>query len=111
MYALDEAPTLPRGEQARNGVSQSVLEGRHNDAACRAGHTLHIARNKGSSDAVSFADALPCDDNGSVRTDKLRKALGLVKVNSFFCHRKFVSLPYVRNVYSTDVYSHRQGRL
>ena len=29
MYALDEAPTFPRGEQARNSVSQSVLEGRH----------------------------------------------------------------------------------
>ena len=31
--------------------------------------------------------ASPCDDNGSVRTDKLCQALGLVKVNFLLCHR------------------------
>ena len=73
----------PSGVQAWNGISQSVLEGRNNDAASRAGHTLHIAQNKRSSYAVRFAGASPCDDNGSVRTDKLRQALELVKVNFF----------------------------
>ena len=61
----------------------SVFEGRHHDAACRAGHTLHIAQNKRSSDAVRLSCASPCDDNGSVRADKLSEALGLVKVHFF----------------------------
>ena len=69
--------------QAWNGVSQSVLEDRNNDAAGRAGHTQHIAKYKRSSYANRFAGASPCDDNGGVRTNKLRQALGLVKVNFF----------------------------
>lgn len=64
-------------------VRQSVLEGRHDDAACRAGHTLHIAQNKRSSDAVRLAGASPRDDNGGVRANQLREALGLVEINSF----------------------------
>ena len=76
MNTLDEAPTLPCGEQARNCVSQTVLEGRHHDAACGAGHTLHIAQNKRSSDAVRLAGASPRDDNGGVRAYKLRKGVG-----------------------------------
>ena len=86
MYALDEAPAFPSGEQSRNGICQSVLEGRHHDAAGRAGHTLHIAQNKRSGDAVRLAGASPCDDNGSVRADKLRETLRLVKVNLLAIH-------------------------
>ena len=86
MHPLDEAPAFPRGEQARDCVSQSVLESRHYDAACRAGHTLHIAQHKWCGDAVGLAGASPCDYNGCVRTDKLRKSLGLVKVNFLVGH-------------------------
>lgn len=46
-----------------------------------------------------------------VRADKLREVLGLVNVNFFLAHGKFVSLRYVRNVYSIDVCSYRQGCL
>ena len=86
VYALDEAPAFPCGEQPRNGVSQSVLESRYHDSACGAWHTLHIAKDKRSSDAVRFASASPRDDNRSVRADKLREALGLVKVNFLLGH-------------------------
>lgn len=75
-------------------LCSTVFEGRHHDAACRAGHTLHIAQNKRSSYAVRFAGASPCDDNGSVRADKLREALGLVKVNFFLGHRRCRFLVY-----------------
>lgn len=88
MHPLDEAPAFPRGEQAGDCVSQAVLEGRHYDAACRAGHTLHIAKNKRSSDAVGLAGTSPCNYNGGVRADKLRKSLGLVKVNFLLGHIK-----------------------
>ena len=73
----NKAPALPCGEQAGDCVGQSVLEGRHDNTACGAGHTLHIAQHKRSSDAVRLAGASPCDDNGSIRADKLREALGL----------------------------------
>ena len=80
MYALDKSPAFPSGEQARNCVSQSVLEGRHYDTAIRARQTLHIAQNKRSSYAVRFAGASPCDDNGCVRANKLCQALGLINL-------------------------------
>ena len=64
----------------------TVFEGRHDDATCRAGHTLHIAQNKRSSDAVRLSCTSPCDDNGSVRADKLRETLRLVKVYLLLCH-------------------------
>lgn len=65
----------------------TVFKGRHDDAACRAWHTLHIAQNKRRSYTVRLAGASPRDDNGSVRTDKLREALGLVEVYAFLTHR------------------------
>ncbi len=43
---------------------------------------------QGGVDSVGLAGASLCDDNGGVCTDKLRKALGLVKVNSFLAHRR-----------------------
>ena len=39
--ALLIAPTAPSGEQSREGVCESVLECRHNNAAGGAGHSLH----------------------------------------------------------------------
>lgn len=49
-------------------------------------HTLHIAQNKRSGDAVRLAGTPPCDDNGGVRTDKLRQSFRLVKVYFLFRH-------------------------
>lgn len=64
-----------------------------------AGHTLHIAQNKVSSYAVRFAGASPCDDNGIVRANKLRKALGLVKVNFLLCHRVYIIKTIIMELY------------
>ena len=54
MHAVEKAPPFPRGEQSRHRVGQTVFERRHHDAACRAGHTLHITQSKRSGDAVRF---------------------------------------------------------
>ena len=112
MHPLDEAPAFPRGEQARNGVCQAVFESRHDDAACRAGHTLHIAQNKRSSDAVGLAGASPCDYNGGVRADKLRKSLGLVKVNFLVGHvGKICKFAEIKNInYGLDNYTRSNFR-
>ena len=48
--AVEIAPTLPSGEQPRQGVGQAVFEGGHHNPPSRAGHTLHIAQHKRSSD-------------------------------------------------------------
>ena len=75
-----------------------MLESRHDDAACRAGHTLHIAQHKWGGDAVGLAGASPCDYNGGVRADELRKALGLVKVNFLVGHWVYIKAQIV-NIY------------
>ena len=49
------------------------------------GYAAYCAAQWGG-DAVGLAGASPCDDNGCVRADKLRKALGLVKVNFLVGH-------------------------
>ena len=46
MHAIDEAPPLPCRQQARNGVCQSVLVCRYDNAARAAFHPLHIAQDE-----------------------------------------------------------------
>ena len=50
MDPLDESPPLPCRQQSRNGVCQTVPEGRHHDAARAARHALHVPQPKRSSD-------------------------------------------------------------
>ena len=59
-----------------------MLESGNDNATCRAGHKLHIVENKRDGYAVRFADASPCDDNGSVRSNKLREPLWIIEVHS-----------------------------
>lgn len=46
----------------------------------------------GGGDAVGLAGASPCDYNGSVSTDKPRKALRFIEIHSFLTHKNFVTL-------------------
>ena len=79
---IEIAPPLPCGEQAGERVGESVLEGRHDDAACRAGHTLHIAEHEGRGDGVRLAGASSGNDDGGLGGDVLREELGLVEVDA-----------------------------
>ncbi|WP_301347918.1 hypothetical protein [uncultured Muribaculum sp.] len=58
-----------------------MLEGRHDDAAGTPCHALHISEDERRGDAVGLTSAPPGDNNGSVRADKLRKALWAVEIN------------------------------
>ena len=69
MQAIDEAPPLPSRQQARNGVCQSVLVGRYDNAARAAFHPLHIAQDERRSDAVGLSSATASDNHGGIGTD------------------------------------------
>ena len=81
MNSVDEAPAFPRGKQTGQCIGKAMLESRHDNAAGRAWHTLHISQHERGCDAVGLARAPSGDDNGSVRADKLREALRAVEVN------------------------------
>ena len=90
VHTVDIAPAFPRREQSRQRVGQTVFERRHHDAAGRAWHTLHITQCKRSGNAVCFACASSCDNDGGVSTDKLREPLRIVKVYLLrHCHCRF----------------------
>ena len=66
MHAVEKAPPFPRGEQSGYSVGQAVLERGDDNAAGAAGHTLHIAQDKGRGYAVRLACAATCHDDGGV---------------------------------------------
>lgn len=79
---IDVTPPLPCGEQAGERVGESVLECRHDDAACGARHTLHVAEHEGRCDGVRLASASAGNDDGGLGGDVLREELGLVEVDT-----------------------------
>lgn len=87
MDAVEETPSLPRRQQARNGVCQSVIVGRHHDAARAALHALHVTQHKRRGDAIGLAGASPSHDNGGIGTDELGEALRRVKVYLSLWHK------------------------
>lgn len=72
VQAVDETPALPRGEQAGDGVGETVAKRRDDDASGRARHALHIAQKKRRGDTVRFARAPTCDNHRGVGANELR---------------------------------------
>ena len=81
MDTTDVSPSLPRSEQARKSVSESVLECRYHDAASRTRHPLHISENERSSNTVCLASASSCNDDRDIGTDELCEALRFIEVH------------------------------
>ena len=84
--AFHEAPALPCGQQARYGIRQTVLVGRHHDATCAAGHALHVTQHEGRGDRIGLAGSSPRHDNGGIGPNELGQSLWVVKVY-FLLHR------------------------
>ena len=95
--AVEIAPPLPRGKQAGERVGESVLEGRHDNAARRAGHPLHIAEHERRGDGVRLARASSGDDDGGLGGDVLREELGLVEVDTLGVELGF-SVPFLNKI-------------
>jgi len=85
VHALDVAPPLPRRQQAGDGVGQAVPVGGNDDAACAAGHALHVAQREGRGDRIGLAGSSPRHDDGGIGADQLGEPLGRVKVDFLLC--------------------------
>ena len=83
MNAIDKSPTLPSSKEARERISQAMLESRHDYTTGRAGHSLHITKHERRRNGVSLTSTTAGDDHRSVRPDQLRQSLWCVEVNGF----------------------------
>ena len=80
MHALDEAHRLPTGEQSRQGVGQTVAEGRHDDAAGGAGHTLHVPQDERRTHAVGLAETTTGYYHRRLGADERHLLLDLIEI-------------------------------
>ena len=69
MNAIDKSPTLPSSKETWERVRQTMFESRHDNAPCRAGHSLHITKHERRRNGVSLTSTTTGDDHGSVRPD------------------------------------------
>ena len=81
VQAIDVPPAFPSGQQARDGVGQTVLVRGHDDASRAARHALHVAQHEGRGYAVGLSRATSSNNNGGMSTDELSEPLRVVKVD------------------------------